>query len=72
VSDRHILSEKFVDCLDEDLAELAMSHDSTVSREAQRLRTLINASSLENGGPAALSDKEYEALVILLRQESQA
>ena len=64
-----ILSEKFVDSLDEDLADLAMSDNPGIRREARRLRTLINRSSRQNGGPAAISNEQYQALVILLGKE---
>ena len=67
----HILSEEMVDSLVVDLADLALSDDPTVSREAKRLRTLIEGSSRENGGPTAISNKEYEALLALLGEEEQ-
>jgi hypothetical protein len=46
-----------------------MSDDPTVSREARRLSALIDTSSRENGGPAVISNKDLQALEVLLGKE---
>jgi hypothetical protein len=69
MSTTRILPVGLVDSLDEHLSLLALSDEPTVRREAERLRTLIDKSSRENGGPAVISQKEYDALLVLLGKE---
>ena len=69
MSNTHILSEEVVYSVFHALSNLMANDNPTISREAQRLRTLIDQSSRRNGGPAVVSEGVYQSLVILIGKE---